>query len=69
MVAVGLAIGYFLSLQAGRVIRSLLIGVRPDDSVTFVGVALTLLLVAVVASVLPSLRIMRIDPAITLREE
>lgn len=39
------------------------------DASTFVGVAIVLLVVASSASLLPTLRILRVDPATTLRQE
>lgn len=65
---VGLAVGSVLALGAAGLIQRLLWGVRPADPVTFVGVALVLLLVAVVASLGPALRVRRVDPATLLRE-
>jgi predicted permease len=69
LTAAGLLIGSFLSVQSGKLIRSLLIGVKADDSTTFAIVVATLLGAATAASVLPSLHVVRIDPAETLREE
>jgi predicted permease len=69
LTGVGLLMGFFLSRQSGIVLRALLIGVRPDDTATFAVVAATLLATAALASLLPSLRIIRIDPAETLRDE
>jgi ABC-type lipoprotein release transport system permease subunit len=43
--------------------------VTPGDPLTYVAVAIVLLLVAAAASLLPSLRVARLDPASTLREE
>jgi ABC-type lipoprotein release transport system permease subunit len=43
--------------------------VRPADPLTFAGTAGVLLAVAAVAAIAPSLRILRIDPARTLRDE
>jgi ABC-type antimicrobial peptide transport system permease subunit len=65
----GLAGGYWLALGGGRWIESLLIGVEANDGLTFAAGAAALLAVSVAASVLPSLRIARIDPARALREE
>ena len=48
--------------------RSLLWGVQANDPLTFAGVSVTLLLVAVVASLLPALRVRRVDPVALLRE-
>jgi ABC-type lipoprotein release transport system permease subunit len=43
--------------------------VEPTDTPTFAVAAITLLIVAALASILPSLRIARIDPALTLRDQ
>jgi putative ABC transport system permease protein len=61
--------GCGLSLLAVRLMTSLLWGVRPTDTVTFVATAGILLLVAAVASLVPARRILRLDPARTLRSE
>jgi len=65
----GVAAGYGLSRVAGRFLESLIWGVRPTDPQTFATMAGFLLLVALLASVAPALRILRIDPARTLRSE
>jgi predicted permease len=65
----GLAIGSILARGAATLLHSLIWGVTPGDPLTFVGVCAVLLFVAVLASVLPSLRVARINPAETLREE
>jgi ABC-type lipoprotein release transport system permease subunit len=49
--------------------RSVLYGVGVYDVPTLVAVVLTLVLVTLLATILPTLRITRIDPAQTLREE
>ncbi|MDQ3068788.1 MAG: ABC transporter permease [Acidobacteriota bacterium] len=64
---IGLAIGGVLARLSTRYIASFLWGVQPSDPATFAAVAVLLLLVAVVASLLPALRILRLDPATTLR--
>jgi ABC-type antimicrobial peptide transport system permease subunit len=69
LTGIGILIGFFLSRQTGKVLRALLIGVKPDDAATFAFVAVVLLTTAAIASLLPSLRIIRIDPAETLRDE
>ena len=66
---VGVAAGYALSGVAARFLASLLWGVRPSDPATFVAMAGVLLVVAALASVAPALRILRMDPAQTLRSE
>jgi predicted permease len=67
LAAVGAAIGAVLSLAAVRLVQSFLWGVGQHDPATYAGVALFVLAVATVASVLPALRILRLDPAETLR--
>ncbi|HUP25122.1 MAG TPA: ADOP family duplicated permease [Thermoanaerobaculia bacterium] len=64
---VGVAVGTVAALLAVRVLGSLLFGVAPTDPATFVAVALLLLGIAVVASTLPALRVLRHDPVATLR--
>jgi ABC-type lipoprotein release transport system permease subunit len=43
--------------------------VQPRDPVTLLAVVGTLLVVALVASAIPALRVLRLDPASTLRGE
>jgi ABC-type lipoprotein release transport system permease subunit len=49
--------------------RSVLYGVGVYDAPTIAAVVLTLLAITLAASTAPALRIARIDPAKTLREE
>ena len=65
----GVAAGYVLSLGAVRYLEHLVWGVRPGDPITFVSTAAVLLAVAALASLAPALRILRLDPARTLRSE
>jgi predicted lysophospholipase L1 biosynthesis ABC-type transport system permease subunit len=67
--AVGAGGGLACSFFALRLMRSAIYGVRPTDPVTLTMVPLILLAVAALASLLPALRITRIDPATTLRAE
>jgi ABC-type antimicrobial peptide transport system permease subunit len=64
---IGLVLGAAIARASTSYIASLLWGVEPDDPLTYAAVAALLLLVAVVASVIPALRILRLDPAQTLR--
>lgn len=64
-VAVGLACSFFVL----RVMKSAIYGVGTYDPVTLISVPLLLVAIAAVASLLPALRIARIDPAATLRAE
>ena len=65
----GVAIGAVGALATGRLLHSFLWGVQPTDPVTFAAVVAVLLVVALVASVIPALRVLRLDPAMTLRAE
>jgi putative ABC transport system permease protein len=66
---VGVALGLAAALALGRVLSSLLYGVRTSDPATYAAVATLLCVVALAASVLPARRAARIDPVRTLREE
>jgi ABC-type antimicrobial peptide transport system permease subunit len=65
----GLIAGLALSFVALRVLRSELYGVRDYDPLTLMAVPVVIAIIAVAASFLPTLRITRIDPAVTLRME
>jgi ABC-type antimicrobial peptide transport system permease subunit len=65
----GLAVGLILCAGALRAMRSVLYGVGVYDPRTLVAVSLTLAAVTAIATTVPVLRIARIDPATTLREE
>jgi predicted permease len=65
----GLISGLALSFLALRVLRSELFGVRDYDPLTLTIVPMIIAVIAVAASFLPTLRITRIDPAVTLRME
>lgn len=60
--------GILLSLLAGRVLSSLLFGVRPYDVPTLAGVTLVLGAMALLASWLPARRAMRVDPLEAMRD-
>ena len=63
----GLALGVAGAFLAAGVLRGLLFGVAPHDPVTFIGVAILMAVIGVVACWIPALRAARIDPAITMR--
>ena len=65
----GSAAGIAGALLLSRLMTKLLYGVQATDPTTFVGVAMLLILVALVASYIPARRAMRVDPMAALRYE
>jgi putative ABC transport system permease protein len=66
-VCVGVLIGLIAALLMRRLIASFLYGVTAVDPPTYVGVALLLVIVALIACFIPARRAVRIDPIVTLR--
>ena len=67
LLAIGLVLGVAGAWFAGSVIRGLLFGVAPHDPGTFIGVAVLMAAIGVVACWIPARRASRVDPAITMR--
>jgi predicted permease len=61
--------GGLLALAAGKVLSVVLYGVSPRDPATYLAALLIVAGVALLACWQPALRAIRIDPALTLREE
>ena len=68
-VGVGLGVGVVAALLSTRVLASFLFEVTTTDPMTFIGVSLVLLLVALLAIYVPALRAARVDPLTALRSE
>jgi ABC-type antimicrobial peptide transport system permease subunit len=66
---VGVLAGLLLCAGVLRLMRSWLYGVGVYDALTLATATFTMLLVTLMATTLPTLRIAKIDPANTLREE
>lgn len=71
---VGLAAGATLSLLLRRTLafpgsNDFLYGVRYNDPVTFLAIALFLVLVSLAASLGPALKAIKVDPLVALRHE
>jgi len=69
LAGIGLAIGLAISFAVWRLAAGLLYGISATDGVTFIGVPLLLLGVAVVASLIPARRASQVDPMDALRYE
>ncbi len=65
----GVGIGFIAALALGRVVSSLIYGVRPTDPLTFTLVASLLVAVGLLATVFPAYRATRVEPIRTLRDE
>jgi ABC-type antimicrobial peptide transport system permease subunit len=68
-VGIGVAIGLGLVIAGTRVLRNLLVGVSTTDPLTFGMAALTLTVVALVATTIPAQRASGLDPLQALRKE
>jgi putative ABC transport system permease protein len=66
---VGVAIGVVGALGVTRVIASFLYNITPTDPSTFIGASLFLILLAALASYVPTRRATAVDPLIALRSE
>jgi ABC-type antimicrobial peptide transport system permease subunit len=69
LTAIGVGIGLAGALLLTRAMTNFLFGVRPTDPVTFVSVAMFLIVIALLACYVPARRATRIDPMTALRWE
>jgi len=69
LTCVGIAIGLGAAAGVARVMTSLLFDVSPVDPLTYVAVALLLMMATLMASYVPARRISRVDPAVAMRAE
>jgi len=69
LAAIGTGIGFAGALVFSSMLRGYLFGVTARDPWTFAITALVLLLVAVGASTVPALRVLKVSPSVALRNE
>jgi putative ABC transport system permease protein len=69
MILIGVCGGLLLTIPIVKLLSTLLFGVTPMDALSFVGSALLLCCIVLLACYVPARRVIRIDPAASLRYE
>jgi putative ABC transport system permease protein len=69
LTAIGVVIGSISALGLTQLIRELLFGVSTADPLTFISIALLLIVVALLAAYMPARRAAKVDPMVALRWE
>jgi len=67
--AIGVIIGVIAALALTRLMTTMLVGVKPTDPLTFIGMMLLFLVIATASSWIPASRAAGVDPNKALREE
>jgi predicted lysophospholipase L1 biosynthesis ABC-type transport system permease subunit len=68
-VAIGVGLGLAIAFVASKALATMLFGITASDATTFLGTALLLAAVALLATWLPARRATRVDPMVSLRTE
>lgn len=69
IVGVGVAVGGVAAIAGGKLVATMLYGVKPTDPASLVASAAVLVAAAAAASLIPALRARSVDPALVLRDE
>lgn len=69
LIALGGMVGLVAALALSRLLKSMLFSVGPHDPVTFLGVALLLALMGLLATLVPARAAMNVNPMVALRHE
>ena len=67
--AIGIGVGVALALGLVGAMQSMLVGVEPTDPATFATIAVTFVVIAVIACGVPALRAARMSPLAALRDD
>ncbi|MGH9410214.1 MAG: ABC transporter permease [Vicinamibacterales bacterium] len=67
--AIGLPLGLAGAFALSRALGALLVQISPTDPLTFAGISIVLVMVAMIACLIPVRRATRVDPLIALRSE
>ena len=69
LIAVGILLGLLGGAAVARLLAMILVNLSPFDPLTFGGVSLCLMVVALLATYLPARRAVKVDPMIALRHD
>ena len=69
LLGLGIVLGLAGALASGRLVTSLLYGIRPNEPVQLAGAVVTLALATALAAYLPARRAARLDPMSALHDE